>query len=75
VASTAFPEMGTYRLNAPNSRLQELHCFRSDKRLLFFDRPHAQPVSGNGEWDKNYLALVFAQSHASINELFDCEVK
>jgi hypothetical protein len=75
VASAAFSEMRAYRRHTPISGLQDLRYFRTNERLFFFDRAHAQAIAGNRERHKDHLALVFAKPHASIDEFLNCNVK
>ena len=58
-------------LRARSPGFQDLHYFRSNKRLFFFDGAHVQAIAGNGEGNKDHLALVFAKTHASVYELLD----
>ena len=75
LAAAAPSEMGTRRLLSPRSGFDQLGDHPPDEVLLAFDRPHADPVAGDGERNEDHLSFVPAEPHAAVDELVDPDLE
>ena len=75
LASAANSEMRARGILPSGSGLQKLDDGGARKVPFLFRETHPDPVARSGEWDKDHLALMAAETGAAVDQLVDFDFK